>query len=110
SENPQSVEDATTELKAAFDNLMGDLKSLKKAKTDGKNSGLAEHPGFDPKTWPMVGEAYGVSTDILSVVDEIKDVASAPTAGGKRGVAAILGVIVYGVPALVSLVMSILGL
>ncbi|KAG9085375.1 hypothetical protein FS749_004462 [Ceratobasidium sp. UAMH 11750] len=110
SENPQSAEDTAIELKATFDNLIGDLKSLKKATTDGKNSHPTENPGFDPKTWPMVSEAYAVSTDILSVVDEIKGVASTPTAGGKRGVAAILGVIVYGVPALVALVTSILGL
>ncbi|KAG9077778.1 hypothetical protein FS749_010277 [Ceratobasidium sp. UAMH 11750] len=118
SEDPQSVEDATIRLKATFENLMGDLKSLKKAKADGKN-GLTENSAFDPKSWPMVGEAYGVTTDILSVVDQIKAVASAPSAGTKRNAAptpedkrswaSILGWIVKAVPGLVSIVMSIVS-
>ncbi|KAG9096926.1 hypothetical protein FS749_007451 [Ceratobasidium sp. UAMH 11750] len=119
SENPQLVEDATNKLKATFENLMGDLKSLKKAKTDGENGLLQETRAFDLKSWPMVGEAYGVTTDILSVVDQIKAVASAPTAGSKRNAAptaegkrswvSILGSILGGVPGLISTVMSILG-
>ncbi|KAG8736362.1 hypothetical protein FRC10_009402 [Ceratobasidium sp. 414] len=109
SENPQSVQDATIELKTTFDSLIGDLKSLKKAKTTGQNVRLAENGIFDPKSWPIVGEVYEVIKDILTLVDQIKAVTSAPTTGGKlNGVVDILKTIVKAAPSVVSIVMSIL--
>ncbi|KAG8711830.1 hypothetical protein FRC08_015376 [Ceratobasidium sp. 394] len=56
--HPQSAEAASIKLKATVDNLVGDLKSLKKAKTDGQNVRLEENGIFDPKSWPILVQVY----------------------------------------------------
>ncbi|KAG9078199.1 hypothetical protein FRC06_008495 [Ceratobasidium sp. 370] len=107
--NPQSVQAATIELKSTFDNLIGDLRSLKKAKTDGQNIQAAENGLFDPKWWPIVGAVYEVVKDILALVGQIKAAASATTTGDKlNAVVENLKTIVKAAPSAVSIILSML--
>ncbi|KAG9081927.1 hypothetical protein FS749_007283 [Ceratobasidium sp. UAMH 11750] len=110
--DPQSAETATVKLKTTFDNLMGDLKSLKKAKTNEQNVRLEENGIFDPRSWPILGQVYELvkaGCDILTLVDQIRAAAAAQSTGDKlNGVMEILKTIVKAAPTVVSIILSIL--
>ncbi|KAG8734780.1 hypothetical protein FRC10_011447 [Ceratobasidium sp. 414] len=110
-ENPQSAKDASIKLKDTVDGLIGDLKSLKKAKTAGQNVQSAEDGIFDPKSWSIIGDVYELIQYIITVAGQIKDIISAHSSEGIiNGVVDILNTIIKAVPLIVSIVMSLLAL
>ncbi|KAG9098767.1 hypothetical protein FS749_003008 [Ceratobasidium sp. UAMH 11750] len=107
--DPQSAETASIKLKATVDNLVGDLKLLKKAKTDGQNIPLGENGIFDPRSWPILGKVYELVKDIITLIDQIRAVAAAQTTGDKlNGIVEILKTIAKAAPTVVSIIMSLL--
>ncbi|KAG9097809.1 hypothetical protein FS749_005408 [Ceratobasidium sp. UAMH 11750] len=108
--DPHSAEAASIKLKATVDNLVGDLKSLKKAKTNGQNVRPAEENGiFNPTSWPIVDKVFDVVKDILTLVDQIRAIAASQSTGDKlNGVVEILKIIVKATQTVVSIILSIL--
>ncbi|KAG8719833.1 hypothetical protein FRC09_010566 [Ceratobasidium sp. 395] len=107
-ENAQQIQDATSELKDAFDSFVGDLKSLKAAKVSARNQLPAKAPfTLSPSSWPILSEAYDLVKDVITVVDEIQSIATTGDVVG--GVTGILWTVVGAVPTVVSLVTSILA-
>ncbi|KAG9095600.1 hypothetical protein FS749_010135 [Ceratobasidium sp. UAMH 11750] len=107
--DPHSAEVASIKLKATVDNLVGDLKSLKKAKTNGQNVRPGENGIFNPTSWPIVDKVFGVVKDVLTLVDQIRAVAASQSTGDKlNGVVEILKTIVKATQTVVSIILSIL--
>ncbi|KAG9090124.1 hypothetical protein FS749_000797 [Ceratobasidium sp. UAMH 11750] len=107
--DPQSAEVASIKLKTTVDNLVGDLKSLKKAKTNGRNIQLGENGIFDPKSWLILGKVYKLVKDIITLIDQIRAVAAAQTTRDKlNGIVKILKTIAKAAPTVILIIMSIL--